>query len=238
MDGSSKTARGFTLIELLVVIAIIAMLVSILLPSLSSAKHLAKLVTCQGNFTGLGRGLQMYVNQGRYCFPGSGEGKYRDGDWLYSEHTGYEDIAEPMKGSLWEFTGDLNFYYCPSDDRRPPTYKSYSMNRGSRGDYIWPTEGIRSKKYIGGQPVSAVERPESEFGVFYEEMWGNNGCGWYYHQADRPSDRHIRGQDRGSNVAFLDGHVEYFRQWEIYDGHHGHAGDKVFYPLRDLPEID
>ena len=53
--------RGFTLIELLVVVAIIALLVSILLPSLISARWQAKTVLCMSNARQIALGLHYYA---------------------------------------------------------------------------------------------------------------------------------------------------------------------------------
>lgn len=56
-----RPGSGFTLIELLVVIAIIALLLSILMPSLSKAKHHAREVICKAHLHGLGQYYWMYA---------------------------------------------------------------------------------------------------------------------------------------------------------------------------------
>lgn len=54
--------QAFTLIELLVVVAIIALLISILLPSLNRARRQAKLVICQTNMKQIGNMIPLYQN--------------------------------------------------------------------------------------------------------------------------------------------------------------------------------
>jgi prepilin-type N-terminal cleavage/methylation domain-containing protein/prepilin-type processing-associated H-X9-DG protein len=59
--------RAFTLIELLVVIAIIALLVSILLPSLNQAKELGRAVVCASNLKALSLSFQYYQEDWGGC---------------------------------------------------------------------------------------------------------------------------------------------------------------------------
>ena len=64
-----KRYRAFTLIELLVVIAIIALLISILLPSLSRARELSKRTVCSANLRGIGQSFYLYAADDPGVFP-------------------------------------------------------------------------------------------------------------------------------------------------------------------------
>ncbi|MBP8911659.1 MAG: type II secretion system protein [Phycisphaerae bacterium] len=69
--------RGFTLIELLVVIAIIALLMSILMPSLALVKKQAQSVACMSRLKSWGLLFKLYTDDNR--------GYFNEG-WGYAGH--------------------------------------------------------------------------------------------------------------------------------------------------------
>ena len=73
----SSAGRGeFTLIELLVVIAIIAILASLLLPALKSAREAALQIQCASQFRQMNVGIQMYANSHEGVLPALNRGRY------------------------------------------------------------------------------------------------------------------------------------------------------------------
>jgi prepilin-type N-terminal cleavage/methylation domain-containing protein len=93
------TRTAFTLIELLVVVAIIALLVSILLPSLGRARQQAGVAVSLSNLRQVGIGLQMYNQTYRGGFPvhGTSKGpKLRWADFLWPFLSSPEVYMSPM----------------------------------------------------------------------------------------------------------------------------------------------
>ena len=96
---------AFTLIELLVVIAIIALLISILLPSLQRARNQAKAVACQGQLRQWGVAFSAYAgnNDGR-VFPNGLDGLIpRGGIW--------PDTASPANENYWSILMAFDPYF-------------------------------------------------------------------------------------------------------------------------------
>jgi len=69
MDRSERPARGFTLVELLVVIGIIAVLIGILLPTISAARKRANTTACMATMRNLGQMIAEYQVEFKGSYP-------------------------------------------------------------------------------------------------------------------------------------------------------------------------
>src|SRR5205814_2890342 len=64
-----RKAKGFTLVELLVVIGIIAVLISILLPTIGRARKQANTIACMATLRSIGQAMFIYVGENKGSLP-------------------------------------------------------------------------------------------------------------------------------------------------------------------------
>jgi prepilin-type N-terminal cleavage/methylation domain-containing protein len=129
--------KGFTLIELLVVIAIIALLVSILMPSLQRARELARRSACGMNLGSLGKGIMLYQSVYKEKYPAlanAPEGGIGVEPAITTSSTDSAAAETAFLTTAIAGNGSVNAYYllvykgyveeegfkCPSDDTYSP----------------------------------------------------------------------------------------------------------------------
>jgi len=107
--------KAFTLIELLVVIAIIALLLSVIVPSLKKAKEVAKKTICKSNFRQIGTVMATYEAQYNFDYR-KAEPPYNR-TWVWVNGTAdYAHEFNRMKFNVMaaRLLTDHKIFFCPS----------------------------------------------------------------------------------------------------------------------------
>lgn len=211
MPRKYKTA--FTLIELLVVIAIIALLVSILLPSLQNAKELARRVSCQSQMRAISTAVSLYSaeNDGYLFTTSNTSGVPQEVNWMYAIRP-YFGITEPISSSA---TGE-EYLHCPSHEI-PATWNPWQWFYSSFAANAEPNAFNRCYNYGGNyyenrNNISNIVNPAEV--MMYVETGGDMMpiahtlilySIQYYGVDGIIADRH----GGGLNEIFFDGHVAY-----------------------------
>jgi len=106
--------RAFTLIELLVVIAIVALLLSILIPSLGKAKEKVKSTICKTHLRGLGQAITLYLEayDGRAYYSANSNGF----QWYNASghYLNPDDGAAYWGVAYKDYAEDPDVFGCPS----------------------------------------------------------------------------------------------------------------------------
>ncbi|MBT5708702.1 MAG: type II secretion system protein [Verrucomicrobia bacterium] len=116
-----RSILAFTLIELLVVVAIIAILASLLLPALASAKEAGRGIVCLSNLRQVGQASYLYSDDHEEHFP-----SFRE--WLYSKQ------GDLKTGTLYPYLESEQVYSCPTDKiELASKRKTSTTGRATRG---------------------------------------------------------------------------------------------------------
>ena len=210
--------RAFTLIELLVVIAIIAMLVSMLLPTLAKSREAGRQLKCSANEHGIVSAMVMYA------------GDYKDipprpnwelnGDrvpgWLYVPPApGVWKWETHRSGALFSYTGSDPIYRCP-------THKEPYIGSGQTTSYLvngalvgYPpnTPAIRSFRLDRFRPMDIV-------------IWETDGDGWNDGSSYPNEGLNLR-HGKGAVIVCFDAHTEWIQRPQ-YDEELAHGPSRLW----------
>ncbi|MCM8530194.1 MAG: type II secretion system GspH family protein [Lentisphaeraceae bacterium] len=199
----------FTLIELLIVIAMIAILASILLPSLTKSRDLGRLSVCLSNLSQSGKGYSLLHN---------------DNNKFYAKHSDWVNIHGQVGQNPRVYSAGpsaelrpLNAYLpvdvaeCPSDKGE---YSRWSQGTNLFTDY--GTSYFVPWKMDGNVATMFTSHPtEPRRVTFFDHLDKKMIMADWVWQCNRPLEYeenrwHMFSNRRQANVLFGDGHASFF----------------------------
>ncbi len=176
--------NAFTLIELLVVIAIIALLLAILVPTLSKIKDKAKFMLCKSALHQYGLAGELYLIESDEVFPEPYEWLYNYQTFGFTAACAWHDIrndydVNPQNaGTLWPYLDTKEVHVCP---KFLSIAKQYGLDhdpaRHNPSIAIVPQYSYCMNGYLGEGPHSVVPKRagvKGPAGIFYfceENIW-------------------------------------------------------------------
>ena len=212
------TRRAFTLVELLVVIGIIALLIAILMPSLSRARTQSQRVACMSNLRQLGAAFVMYTNANKGSFPRPAVGALFE-DWIYW-HAGRnldESRLVPYLSGGNKFNPD--FFRCAGDTEwQNRNYKySYTVNEFICGHYQPPLKFNQVKR--PSEKILAIDESSAtvDDGCWAPQNYAVDGQNLLSNRHDKQAEKKTDKNAGRGTVLFADGHGDFIERKNSFD---------------------